>query len=712
MKVPAFAAAVAGLVALCVPTGLDSCAIGPPEPVFVAVTRPADLTEFLRGRLGVLQKSYGQRYLIAAFRVLGGTALTTAEQTSLFRPVANSLSDWEATGKWLGIRRTLKGVDQNLTIARYKRAPPNYGYYQFRNCQDAAFETAGATLVELRKQWPGDDPRLADWVRAQDQVFANCSGEAAAPIIPAEPAPDAGALATAHRRYQIAAAHFYSGGHRKASEAFRRIAADPASPWREFGPYLSARALLRAGMLDEDAAAFQEGKAELLAILKDPARSKWHQPSLDLLHLWQIRVEPEVRLAQLGAELMTPSDDDRRQAVIDFLHLMTPRGSREAATGELAAWLVAMSPKPPTGTDAIALGYWRKTGNSAWLIASLANAPDEELPPLLEAARLIRPGTPAYESVSYYAITREIARGRRTAARLWADRALRQNLPRSARNLILQERMKIAVDWSEFLRFAVRRAETAVVLYDGAEAAAEQSLLTAPVYDQDAITAFNNALPLSLWMDASRNALAPARMQLQIAEAGWARAMALGKPDEARVFMRRVIEMAPEAELAAAFVQAANPEEAHHAAVYLVLRTPSLWPKLPPPQRGAPNLVEPRYNATDAYGYSTGCWNAGLEQKSVRPLDFLTAEQRATASAEIKQLQLAKPWNAEFLLGATLDWARAKPDDPRVPEALHRAVKAARYRCDSNRKLAQQAFSLLHRRYPKSPWTAQTKYWY
>jgi hypothetical protein len=111
---------------------------------------------------------------------------------------------------------------------------------------------------------------------------------------------------------------------------------------------------------------------------------------------------------------------------------------------------------------------------------------------------------------------------------------------------------------------------------------------------------------------------------------------------------------------------------------------------------------------------SRGCAAYRFDQAHARALDFLTAEQRAAAEAEVKQLQAAEPWDAAHLLAATLEWARSQPDDPRVPEALHRAVIAARYRCADvgNRKQAKEAFQLLHRRYPNSAWTARTNYWY
>jgi len=52
--------------------------------------------------------------------------------------------------------------------------------------------------------------------------------------------------------------------------------------------------------------------------------------------------------------------------------------------------------------------------------------------------------------------------------------------------------------------------------------------------------------------------------------------------------------------------------------------------------------------------------------------------------------------------------------DPRVPEALHLAVRSTRYGCtdDNTTKFSKQAFQLLHKNYPKSEWAAKTKYWF
>ena len=68
-----------------------------------------------------------------------------------------------------------------------------------------------------------------------------------------------------------------------------------------------------------------------------------------------------------------------------------------------------------------------------------------------------------------------------------------------------------------------------------------------------------------------------------------------------------------------------------------------------------------------------------------------------------------------YLSAAAIAWARAHPSDPRVPEALHLAVRATHFGSSadaSTSPYSKEAFDLLHARYPDSPWTKQTKYWY
>jgi outer membrane protein assembly factor BamD (BamD/ComL family) len=61
-----------------------------------------------------------------------------------------------------------------------------------------------------------------------------------------------------------------------------------------------------------------------------------------------------------------------------------------------------------------------------------------------------------------------------------------------------------------------------------------------------------------------------------------------------------------------------------------------------------------------------------------------------------------------------IQWANSHPADPRVPEALHLAVKTTRYGCTDkdSARWSKAAFDVLHNKYPNSPWTKKTPYWF
>ena len=61
-----------------------------------------------------------------------------------------------------------------------------------------------------------------------------------------------------------------------------------------------------------------------------------------------------------------------------------------------------------------------------------------------------------------------------------------------------------------------------------------------------------------------------------------------------------------------------------------------------------------------------------------------------------------------------MTWAQKNPADARVAEALHRVVRATRLGCtsDGSGDVSREAFTLLHKRFPRSEWAKQTPYWF
>ncbi len=728
MRILHAAVCVSAVLVISFPLGLDSCAVGGTLPVFSTTQRPGDDGQFFRGKLGVLRQSYRSKYLIAAFRILSGVPLTAGEMKSLSEdPYYNGYKSLTpAQDRWFENRSRLDASFRRGTTYMGNSWGKRESLQWVENCHDDAFLNATKTLEQLRKRWGNGDPRTFDWVAAQDRVFSLCSGSgymADGTIgFPDPPNPKMDPLLASHRRYQIAASYFYTGQYRVASVAFEKIAKEPGSPWREMAPYLVARSLLRAMNFTQDPTARRESKEKLLAILKDRKQQRWHKASSRLLHFWQLQVEPEARFAELGKELERLYGDDIGQGATDFVYLLNKQSPRYGPltelvkSNDLAAWMLCMDPYM-NGAAEHAILRWKKTHHPAWLIAALINAKDPDLPTLLADAKKISPSSLAYESVAYYATFREARRGNKEQARQWADRAVSQNLQRSTRNLILEFRTLVARNWNDFVTHGLRRPEPKILMGERGESPASGTGLAtgdAPVFDEDVIDAFNRLVPLSLWIDAVSNPIVPPHMQLRIAKSAWLRAIVLNRMTDARNLMQRIIELEPQAaEAGQRFLAASNLEEARFAAVYLVMLDPQLVPAIPMFNQPTTVLGKARYFHTWGWIYSNP-YLSPQEQPKILDLGFLSASQKAEHTAEWKLLQASEKWAGTFLARTTLDWVGKHPNDPLVPEVLHRAVMVTGFRSDGgeNGKYSEQAFNLLHRKFPKSPWTARTKYWY
>lgn len=710
----------AGALVLAFPTGSDSCGISPPVPVFSAAQGPANLdSEFLKGKVGVIRPSFGRRYLIGAYRMLSGKPLSAAESDALFQQRRTALllpagANPGGPFGWGQAVAQIPGANRVPYTNPYKNKADAGSVVYFDNCPDAAFDSALATMADRSRQWGASDPRLREWVNAQQKVFANCSDSNL--ILPDPPAPGMDSLLAADRQYQIAASYFYNADWTNARDAFTKIAADATSPWRGIAPYLIARTFIREGTIDEKPEALQEAAKRLQAIIDDPAQQQWHEASRKLLEYVNLRIDPSERLKELGRQIMgEQSSPDLAQSFTDFLYLYGRQAGSSADvetlenSSDLADWMLTFEGHTRHEKN-YATEQWKKTRTAAWLIASLAQDDD---PDAIEAARHLDPNAPAYESATYYALLRQSDPDQ---ARRWADDALSHKLTLSTRNLVLAERLKLAPDWSEFLRYGPRRPEPKLEAFDGDEAPAEKPPVptgTAPLFDQDATAALNHHVPFALWVDATRNSLLPPHLQLQIAEAAWVRAVVLGKDADAHALMERVVQLRPEwASTAREYLAASDPEAARFDAAFLLLRAPEVTPFVEA-GANAGNLAQVSRLGAIQWGFVEVCRYEPPVPPQPNP-SFLRGPQQAANDAELQQMKTEAPSGGDYLATRVLAWARSHPDDPRVPEALHIVVQMARRACGtrSGVKYGQSAFQLLHRRYPKSEWTQKTKYWY
>jgi hypothetical protein len=651
-------------------------------------------------------------------------------------------------------------------------------YVQYYNCLEGAFQNAVQVLDRRVAQFGAQSPFVKQWLAAQDQVFANCPGgfgypaqEPAAVIPVAAPASDP-AVIREDRAYQIAAAHFYAGNFEQARTEFAAIAKDTASPYHKIGPYLVARVLVREGTLTPgigtvNTKALERAERQLQTILADRNLAEMHDDSEGLLEFVRIRLYPQERERELESALAGDKPDpDFRQNLIDYLWMLdhpvpaagTP-GSSAGPTAQPPATVETAqqhTPKPERGemTDWIltfqksgpeafqhSLSRWHQTHSLPWLVAAISHAQgsDAAAGSLAAAALKVAPHSPAYVTVTFHRLRLLAASGQAEQARAGLNRVLggpALDLSDSARNEFLALRMTLATSLEDWLRYAPRAAAA-----DGWYPPTSQDLQKKPpsYFDSDASAVLTEKMPLRLVAEAAQSARLPAGLRKQIAIAAWTRAILLHDESIAERMTPVLAALAPELKRPlAAYASAKSGAERKFGAAFLILQFPAMRPfvgvgefrvSYRGPERFADldpfrdnwwcTMSPPSQNDAWAWNYYTMYTRLSPPLRQIYPDGkmfspaFLNADERATAAKEWAAVQ-SLPAAPSWLGRETISWAKARPNDPRVPQALHLVVRATRYGCldaDSG-KYSRQAFTLLHSRYPNSTWSKKTRYWY
>ena len=744
---------VAVLLAVLFFNSMPALACGPfmIEAVFVHTVHPTyPMERFAAGRVGVLQPSYARSYLYAAYRYLNGSGFTPAEQrvlTEFWDDRLNyrwSSGEEEWTKAWLDARRKVVNQDPASISAYRSREKPNE-YESYLNCQKDAFDTAIATLNERIVKYGADSPAMKTWVAAQDQVFSNCGGGS---VIPEQISSDADSLLRADRTYQIAAANFYAGNLDEARKDFEAIAADKSSPWQRNAIYLVARALVRKGSLgpaEQKTESLSAAEAQLRKVLADKNLSTLHAASTRLLNLVRLRLHPAERLNELARLLAAKTENQNlKQDLWDYTALLdTYLEEDDAGTkppelpqkDDLTDWIATFQDSS-AGVKEHALERWQTTHANAWLVASLTamDGKDPKASELIAQARKVPNSSAAFASARFHAIRLLMESGQNAEARTLLDQTLkseRAHFDASSLNLLIGRRMLLANSLAEFLTDATRVPAALSWNDDGREIPADDEALSTetkaqkgkPFFDVDAAHALNQQIPLSLLKEAAGSNTLPAGPRRDLAQAAWLRAALLGDTATADELVPTLSGLVPEiSELLNSYRSTTPPDEKKFAAIYTWLKAPGLEPVVDAGVgRDTPLHQQDSYR--DNWWCSSSFKPATDEEK--REVVEFTASTNAAPPRFLTPSEVergAKEWSALNALGAApnyitrqvIQWANGHPQDPRVPEALHLAVKTTRFGCtdkDSSR-WSKAAFDLLHRKYPTSPWTKKTPYWF
>jgi hypothetical protein len=465
------------------------------------------------------------------------------------------------------------------------------------------------------------------------------------------------------------------------------------------------------------------------------------------MDLVRLRLHPRERTHELAKALLAPSPNSAlKQQLWDYTILLDGFLDTEDAQAkvdpgalrgdDLTDWIYTFQNASAEARNH-ALAQWQATQSSAWLVAVLSKATgkDAKLSELISAARQIRPDSAAFPSASFHTVRLLIESQQLNEARSLVNDLLKNNRSQfdpSSLNLLVSQRMSLAGNLSDLLAYSFRVPGGLSWNDDGRQVPAEASeigdeskaMIGKALFDEDAGGILNQKLPLSVLQEAAKNPTLPAHLRRDVAQATWLRAVLLDNYKVADEVTPTLKTLLPEfSESLNNFAATTQPDAKKFSGIYAWLKFPGLEPVVDVGIGRQSTL-----NQQDTYRDNWWCGAAfptNPEKKEEsgpksftaaegnRSPHFLSPAEVAAAKSEKQQLEAlgAAP---NYICQQVIQWATKTPDDPRVPEALHLAVNTTRYGCTDKQtgRWSKAAYDLLHRKYPNSPWTKKTKYWF
>ncbi len=735
------------------------------EPIFEFSVRPENLVDFARGNVGIIQPNLNRSALFAAYRHLNNIPFSPSEQKDLERNWKaeyeridqNEAKTSEAIKIWIEARKKVLGDEAEPKI--YAARSYDGGYDFFPNCTTGAFETATKTLAaRIAKSAANAD--VKDWVRAQDQVFGNCSETKA---IPADAKSDAPGWLKNDRAYQIAAANFYAMKYDEAKDQFAKIAQNSSSEWSEISAYLVARTIIRQASAASDdystdekirrekyLGLYRQASDELNKIIADKSLAKVHGASKQLLNLVKYRLNPTELHRELAAKLVSKNENSNFfQDLTDYRWLLDKATVSDDSSDEtkllfktvrqesdLTDWIFAMQSLDKDAFD-YAFAKWESTKNDAWLVAALTKAKKDSANTgsLIDAAKTLNRNSSAFLSANYHAIRLLTDQGNFDAARAIADSILNDKslkLNTSMRNGLYSERMKVAQNVDEFVKFAQRRPaafgsdgsnfqleDVSVIPKEGDDYnKKDREWSKRTMFDLDGINAMNTKMPLATLKKIALHPNLPDYLKRTVLISVWTRAVLLKDEKTALEIAPKLAEQVPELKtFIPNYINASDKQSRSYEAIWLIIKNPAMRPLT----ESGEGRMSP-FSEIDSFRDNWWCETSFKEPEKdydgnplpqSQPPTFLTEADTLKAKAENASLT-ALDSGSNFLAVQAVAWAKTYPTDPRLPEALHLAVKGTRYGCQNcaTGKASKAAFDLLKAKYLTSPWKKKTPYWF
>jgi hypothetical protein len=706
----------------------------------------SDNLAYFHGRLGILRPTFDDNRLLAAYRQLMGGTFTDAQARALLAPCCDRptpADDNQPT--WEEVRKRVLGTMPPFTNTASRERSPDIAALD-ATCFPNAYRNAAATLAARIKEHGAGDTWVREWTSGEDMTLANCTIDKEPPA----QVPNAPDWLKADRAYQIATAYFYRHDYTRAADLYAAIGRDAASPWQKLGRYLSVRAAVHAANAEKTESTIAAAKSAIDALASDPELADYRDEAPRLASMLAFGTRPQARAQELAQSLLAADLPATLAVDMHDLRDLERTGKRYSDAG---AWLYDIDTlndeKKRPEVKADVLHRWHDSHTLPWLVAALMSLePDNaDATEAIAAAQAIDAASPAYYTLTWNRLRLLIGQGKAEAARAELDRIIaKADLPEGVGNLMRYQRLKLARDTAEFARFAQRRAEFIMYLYDPRTNLGATPLPLPPgkldsyaasvlgwrteltqketfYIDTDGAYAMSAFMPLSMMAQIVLAPGLPAPVERDLALSVWTRAVLLENTAVAKSMAEVVAPFFPQfADGWKSYRVADDAPTRKIEAALLMLKLPAARPYPDSGlgysfKRDTIGLYGSRWWAagdmpsgnTDANDKPQLCAECGLPLPLIAP-SFITDAELTTAKADTERL-MKLPGAPTWLGAIVIPWAKAHLSDPRVPEALHNVVRATQYG-DMDSDTSKAAYELLHGKFPRNPWTAKTPYWF
>jgi len=423
---------------------------------------------FFHGGLGILRPSMDDNRLYAAYRLMMGGSFTDAQaQQLLARCCGTADVEYTALTSWNDVRNRVLGPPARERDLPVRNRPADIAGFDV-SCFPNAYRNAAATLRARIAEHGIGDAWVREWALGQDIVLRNCQANA---YIPQE-APSAPAWLKADRAYQIASTYFYQFDYARAGELFAEIGRDASSPWRKIARYLAVRSAVHAAIADKTPDLIAAADGAVAAMAADVELADYRDDAPRLASMLAFGTRPRERAQELEKTLLAADLPATLAVDARDLEWLERPGHRYT---DLGAWIhdvdLLMSEKGRKDATAKAdvLRRWHESKRLPWLVATLMwLAPgDPETAEAVAASRETPASSPAYYTLAWHRVRLLIGEDKREDARTELDQMLgTASLPAGVGNLLRYHRLKLARNLAEFEKFALRRGEFVMGIYD------------------------------------------------------------------------------------------------------------------------------------------------------------------------------------------------------------------------------------------------------